>query len=60
MPEVKLPAPPAASPASPVKYQVVGSAIYLGAERHEVGDVIELTPSQAQRLGDLVKPATAA
>lgn len=59
MPEVKT-ATTTIQPTASAKHQVVGSAIYLGTERHAVGDLVELTPSQAQRLGDLVKPAAAA
>ena len=59
MPEVKT-ATTTIQPTATAKHQVVGSAIYLGAEHHAVGDLVELTPSQAQRLGALVKPATTA
>jgi hypothetical protein len=59
MPEVKT-AATTTPPTATTKYEVVGSDIYLGTERHAVGDVIELTPSLAKRLGDLVKPAAAA
>ena len=47
----------AAKPEATAKYTVGDAPIYVGNVRFEPGASVELTASQANRLGTAVKPA---